>query len=184
MIQILKDEGAHLALGEKFYATLSKSEQFSIDEINRIELEMCELLGRKMLQAIIAFKNSTTTEDTLETYLCQSRKRLSQWIMTLAHIETSKGNTENAKELAESVLFVTGSQGQASYVDMMKNEIQLLEDENLLAHYKELSESTNLIGVSYALEKVIQSYEVKATVKARKSTIVLQQVKSAIEKLA
>ncbi len=153
---VLKDEADHLALGRKFYETLSVEERFDIDEINNIEAEMCELLGRRMIQVIEKNLNPSISETkSLENSLTKSRSRLTTWILALAENENKNARPQSAKVLEDSVLFITGQTKEAFKVDLTP-DLTALSDfspERLHQHMSALASETTLIGVSYALEQ-------------------------------
>lgn len=156
---VLKDEADHLALGRKFYETLPLPARFDIDEINTIEAEMCELLGRRMIQVIEKNLQTTNSESQLfEKSLTQNRLRLTTWILALAENEIKNNRPQNAKILEDSVLFITGQTKEAFSVDLTADLTTLASytPERLQQHISALACATTLIGVSYALEKVQQ----------------------------
>lgn len=154
---VLKDEADHLALGRKFYESLSEKEKFSIDEIIQIEIEMCELLGRRMIDLIQKNLNTQSNkEKTLESTINQSRSRLTTWILALAENENKNARSENAKILEDSVLFITGKTKEAFTGDLT-SDLATLSDfstQRLNDHMSALTQETKLFGVSYALERV------------------------------
>ncbi|MES2802305.1 MAG: hypothetical protein V4654_07420 [Bdellovibrionota bacterium] len=153
---VLKDEASHLALGKKFYETLAPEEKFCIDEINAIEAEMCELLGRKMLSTFYSYESGSANADTLERNLTSDRTRLASWISALAENEKSCANTEQAQILTDSILFITGN---TKVQTVFSEDIKLIKSwktPQLLSHYEQLAQVTSLIGVAYGLEKAIR----------------------------
>lgn len=153
---VLKDEATHLALGKKFYETLSPEERFSIDEINAIEAEMCELLGRKFLATYRKYETETANAESLERSLTSNRNRLASWVTALAENEKSYGAEAQAQTLAESVLFITGNtKAQAVYNEDVK-QIKSWDKPQLFSHYEKLADTTQLVGVAYSLEKALR----------------------------
>jgi hypothetical protein len=159
MPAVLKDEFAHLELGRKLYATLPLEQQMSIDKINKIELEMCELLARKMFQAITEFKTPPHhKKDTLEGYLVADRKRLALWISILARIEKEKRHVKVAEDLLHSVSFLTNKELASSNLESTVDILAHADDSWFFQHYKNLSDKSDLIGVCYALDKCHKHY--------------------------
>ncbi|AZZ38115.1 hypothetical protein CIK05_15340 [Bdellovibrio sp. qaytius] len=163
---VLKDEAAHLALGQKFYENLPAEERFSIDEINAIEAEMCELLGRKMLSTYHSYEAGSPNTDTLEHNLTADRMRLASWISALAENEKAKGASEQAATLAESVLFITGNTNAQTVFTEDTKLIQSWDKPQLLSHYQKLAQVTSLIGVAYSLEKAIRLHNESSSTEA------------------
>jgi hypothetical protein len=159
---VLKDEASHLALGQKFYETLSPEERFSIDEINAIEAEMCELLGRKMLSTYYSYESGTPQTDTLEHQLTSDRNRLASWISALAENEKSYGASEQAATLTESVLFITGNTKAQTVFSEDAKLIKSWDKPQLISHYTKLADVTSLIGVAYSLEKAARLHGASA----------------------
>lgn len=157
---VLKDEFAHLELGKKLYKTLPPEQQFDIDEINAIELEMCDLLSRKMYAEIESFKTGSKNENSFEDYLSANKKRLALWITLLSQTELQRGNKEIANELAHSVLFISNKTVELQNLNIQdtSDTLNTATPTWLMSHYKNLANKTNLVGVSYALEKAYKTY--------------------------
>lgn len=169
---VLKDEFAHLELGKKLYKTLPLEQQFSIDEINAIELEMCDLLARKMYTAIENFKNlGNPREPTFEEYLSADTKRLALWISLLSQVESERGRKQIASELLHSVLFITNKMVDTKNLNVQDafKTLSKAAPDWLQNHYQTLADKTSLIGLCYALEKAAKNYDTEEILSDAKS---------------
>ncbi len=161
MTVVLKDEADHLALGRKFYETLSTEERLDIDEINQIEMEMCELLGRKMIESINKVKNNQDiNRNALEKSICENRKTLSSWILALAENEKQQLRQSHCNILKDSILFILGETKKELNLNLEEHlqVVQKMSLEQLRQHYLKLASETKLVGVCYALERVSSQF--------------------------
>jgi hypothetical protein len=142
---------------------------------------MCELLARKMHQAIQDFKKDVVDETSFEAALCADKKQLALWITILAQVELEKGNTQASEDLAHSVSFITNKQIEIKSLNVQETLGFLKKTESswFMEHYKRLAEKSDLIGVCYALEKVYKHY---ASLKDNASTTTTQEISLQIQR--
>ncbi|MDR3607711.1 MAG: ferritin-like domain-containing protein [Oligoflexia bacterium] len=105
LLNIMKEEHGHLALGNRLRANLPEKERLPVETLQQIEIEMCAKMIRRMRVALREFYGieKEKQNEPLVNAVTRDSLTLTAWVFALGHAEKSAAQTMRAALLNSGV---------------------------------------------------------------------------------